>query len=99
MKKSTIIFLSVNVIGVIVYLVFVLGIRANIKMEQRDFADFGDILNFLMSAVPVALACFIYCIIFGVKSTYQRNRQDISAFVLIVITWVVLILTLRSLSF
>lgn len=102
MKKSTLIFLILNFSGLLLFLLFNLGIRETMKAEQRNYVEIGDSLNFLTRAVPVLLLCFIYSFIWGIKSAFDafrwHNYQGFLALSAVVGAWIGLILILRSIN-
>ena len=101
MKRATIIYLVVNAVGLVLFLWLVFRIEQFARMEQRDYRDFGDSLNFLMTAVPVFLACAVYTLAWGVKAlfdyTRKRGAQGLKALATVTCAWTVMIVSLRIL--
>jgi hypothetical protein len=95
MNKTTRIYLIINLIGICLFLLIDVGIIRAIHSEHRDAPDFGDSLNFLMMAAPVVLVCFVYSIIWGLKSILKRNYQGSLALLFVATAWGVIILLLR----
>ena len=72
MKRATAVYLVVNMIGLIFYLLVVLGIRDFARAEHRNYYDFGDSLNFIIWARPVWLAAGAYSCFWGIRSLLDR---------------------------
>ena len=102
MKASTLAYLISNLVGLFLFLSFVAGINESIKAEGRDYGDFGDGLNFFMTAVPVFLLCSLYSLIWAVKSAiavYRRNDYEgVIALVVAGVAWALLLLVLKFCS-
>ena len=99
MKRATTIYLIFNAGGLVLFLWFVFRIEHFARSEQRDYRDFGDSLNFLMTAVPVFLACCLYSLIFGIRGVldYVRKRgaQSLKALAAVACAWAALYVSLR----
>jgi hypothetical protein len=59
MKNNTIIFSSINLVGLFLYCWFIGGIVHLAKMEQRDYYDGVDGITYFCTAIPVLLFCFL----------------------------------------
>ena len=49
---------AANCVVMLFVLAVYVGIVRQQKMEERDFADFGDGLNFFVAAMPALALCF-----------------------------------------
>lgn len=100
MKKSIIISSAFNLIGLLLYIHFITRIVAFARMEQRDYYDFGDGLNYILTAVPVFLFCLLLNITWGVKALVAIfKRRDYSSAVacgMVVAVWTTTILIIRK---
>jgi hypothetical protein len=100
MKRSTLVYLIVNLLGLLLFIYFIHSIDALIKAEQRDYSDFGDSIKFFTTAVPVFLLCFVYSIIWGFKAGldayHKHDYQSLYALVIVVSAWTCSILILRN---
>jgi hypothetical protein len=99
MKRATAIYLASNLVGLLLFLWFVLRIEQFAHAEQRDYRDFGDSLHFLMTAVPVFLVCCAYSLVWGIKALkeYFRKRggESLKALAAVICAWAALILAIR----
>ncbi len=95
MNTATRVYLTVNIVGLCLFLLADFSIVQDIKAEHRDYPDFGDSLTFLVTGVPVFLLCFGYSVIFGVTSFLKRNYRGLIATLAVVAIWSGLILILR----
>ena len=99
MKASTLVYLISNLVGGFLFLLFTNRIYGNMQAEGRDYSDFGDGLNFFLTAVPVFLLCLIYNFVWAIKSAFdvyrRQNYEGRIALVTVVGSWTVLIIALR----
>jgi hypothetical protein len=102
MKKSSIIFSTANLIGMLICLAFVAGTRQQALMEQRDSYDFGDSLHFIMIVLPVLGVCLLLNIVWGVVALIAvlRRRDYRSALGCLVVAalWAVVIPVARGIA-
>jgi hypothetical protein len=75
MKKSTIIFSTANLIGIVLYWLFVGSICQQARAEQRNYYDFGDSLTFILTALPAFLMCFLLNVAWGVMALVAVFRR------------------------
>ena len=54
MNRTSLLYAGTNVAGIFFYVFFVRAIQHQIQMEERG-SDFGDCLNFIVTALPVLL--------------------------------------------
>jgi len=84
------------------FLFIVLRIQQRINLEQRDYSDFGDSLDFLTASVPVFALSLIYSVAWGIGSVIeavrQRTYQGFMALGLVAASWSGLIFALGRLS-
>jgi hypothetical protein len=89
-KKFTIIYLISNLIGILLYSVFLLHIAYSIKSEHRS-PDFGDSLNVIMTAIPVMLLCGLFSLVWAIISLINiyrhRDYQGVIALTVEIATW------------
>jgi hypothetical protein len=104
MKKSTLIYLISNLAGCAIYFILALHIRSEIRTEERAYVDFGDSLNFAMTALPVFLVCCVYSLFWCAKVSLDffrgRSLEGLRALVALMIAvngWSWLIVGLRDL--
>lgn len=101
-KPALVIYISANLIGFLLFLVSVSAICHTAKMEQRDYYDFGDSLNFILTGLPVFLLCLLFNIAWGLKALidvfHHRNYQAAMASVVLVAVWVATILIVRMIT-
>lgn len=80
MKRSTCAYLVANLVGLLLCVLFVTWIIQTARIERRDNYDFGDSLNFLLTAVPVFLLSLLLNMGWGVKALIDIcRRQDYRA--------------------
>jgi len=74
------IYIYANLFRLFLIFVFVNSIFQMEKQEERSYSDFGDSLQFLVTVVPVFLACQIYSLIWGIKAILEiLRRRDYQA--------------------
>jgi hypothetical protein len=71
-----IIYMAANLVGVFLYLMFVVNTGNFAKMEQRHYYDFGDSLNFILFAWPVLLLCLLINVLWGIKAMIDIFRRN-----------------------
>jgi hypothetical protein len=101
MKKATVAYLLFNFAAVVLYVFFVLRIREGAKAELRDYYDFGDSLNFIMTGVPVLLVCVAYSLFWSIRSVVEIARrhgfQSLKALAAVTCVWTGLLFALKHL--
>ena len=75
MKKSTIIFSTANLVGLLLFLFFTASIVNLAKDEQRDFYDGIDGVTFFCTAVPVLLVCLLLNVCWTIKALIDIFRR------------------------
>lgn len=99
MKRSTIVFLAANAIGMLICLAFVTGTYRHAVMEQRNSYDFGDSLNFFLFVQPVLGVCLLLNIVWGVMALIPvlqgRGYRSALACVVVVALWAAVFLLAR----
>ena len=97
-RRATIVYAVVNLIGMCVFYAVVEGIVAMARREERVY-DFGDSLNFLEKAVPAFLLCALYSVGWAVKAAMDirrhRDYQASIALMIIVAAWTTVYLLAR----
>ena|ERR1700722_3240664 len=92
-------YLGANLIGIVLYLLFVSAICNTAKMEERDYYDFGDSLNYILTALPVYLLCLLLNVLWGLKALKEilqrRDFHSAVACVVAVALWVTAKLIVR----
>jgi hypothetical protein len=87
----TIVYLLVNLAGFLLFIFFVNKIENGIKAEQRDYADFGDSLIFLVTGFPVFLVCFLINFIWGCRAIIDAIKhklyERLIALLVVVAVW------------
>jgi len=84
MRRSTLVYLGVNVIGALTFLFFVHRIYSEIKSEQREY-DFLDFLAFSQTVFFVMIPCGIYSLVWFIKSVWDIfRRRDFQAFIALI---------------
>ncbi|HWB58854.1 MAG TPA: hypothetical protein VG733_05150 [Chthoniobacteraceae bacterium] len=101
MKPSLIVYIVANLAGLFIFVMLVFAIYDNAKMEERDYYDFGDSLNFLVTAVPVFLLCSLLNAGWLIKAVVQAVRHrpwrgDAIACACSVTTWAGTMLLLKA---
>jgi hypothetical protein len=96
MKKSTLIFIVTNLVGMIVIFFFCVSTANFAKTEQRDYYDFGDSLSVILIALPVLLVCFVVDACWGIKALIgifrRRDYRGSAPFAVVVAAWALLYL-------
>jgi heme/copper-type cytochrome/quinol oxidase subunit 2 len=102
MKRPTFTYLAINFVCMLLFLFFVLRIEQRISSEQRVYSDFGDHLDFLVTAVPMLALSIIFSVAWGIASVIeavrQRTYQKLMALGLVAASWSGLVFVLRRLS-
>ncbi len=102
MKKSTIIFSAANLLGMVLCWLFVAGICGQAHQEQRDYYDFGDSMSFILTAVPVFLACLLLDVVWSgmalVAFIRRRDYQPAVACLAVAVAWVLVYLSSRLMT-
>jgi hypothetical protein len=95
-------FVIANASGLALFVHFVLKIERTIRLEERSGPDFGDSLNFLLTAAPVAAIVLLLNAAWAVFAVlaYIRGRRTGAAIALSLVTacWVVTVAVLRGFS-
>ena len=101
MKRTTIIYLVLNAVGIVLFAWFVYRIEALACAEGRSYRDCVDGVTFYTTAVPVFLVCGAISCLWGVKVIWdlakRKGTGSMKALVSVVCGWVVAIIALRSL--
>ena len=96
MKKSKLIFIVTNLVGMIYIFLFYVSTANFAEMEQRDYYDFGDSLSFIIYALPVLLVCFVVNACWGIKALIgifrRRDYRGSAPFAVVVSAWALLYL-------
>ena len=102
MKKATIIYLLSNLVGFLLFYYFCHRIDQRILNDGGDEFEFGDALEFQATAFPVLVVCFVYSLIWAIKSGFdifrRHNYQGLLALIIVVGSWVSLILIHRKMN-
>lgn len=97
MKKSLLIYLTANAVGLFVFFGVVAGICHQAAMERRDYYDIGDSLNFMLFAVPGFLLCLLLNGLWAARALVdifrRRSYQAAVIFALVVAIWTALFLS------
>lgn len=78
MKTACKIYVGANLLGLLLYAVFIMRIQYEMHTEQRHSADFGDSVTFALTALPVLLAFSITnasWAIWGSTRFIRRNER------------------------
>ena len=96
MKKSTIIFTAINLVGMIYIFLFCVSTANFAKMEHRDYYDFGDSLSIILFAFPALLICLVVNACWGIKALIgilrRRDYRGSAPFAVVVAAWALLYL-------
>lgn len=102
MKKSTIAFSALNIVGMLCLVCYVLSARLQAMMEGRDSYDFGDSFGLLLLLVPIVFLCFIANIVWLVMAAVdiyrERNYRSVVACVAVVVLWAAVVQANRMLA-
>jgi hypothetical protein len=102
MKKSTVAFSALNLLGMICLVFWVLSARHLAVMEGRDSYDFGDSLGFLMFVIPVLFLCLVANIVWlamaAVEIYRRRNYRSAAACMMMVLLWIAIVQVNRKLA-
>jgi len=92
MKKQTIIFSGINLVGLGLISLLILGMANQARTEQRDFYDFGDSFLFLLVAGPILIVCVLVNLYWGFQALVdffkRRDHQALVAFSVVAVAWV-----------
>ncbi len=92
MKKSTIILTSINLIGLFLFSIHILGIYHNAKLEERNYYDFGDNLSFKIIDLPIFYFCCLLDVFWAVKAVidiFRRDYQSVCVLTAVTLIWMV----------
>ena len=96
MKKIPLIYSVTNLIGLLFFFCFFVSAANFAKIEQRDYYDFGDSLNFILIGLPVLLVCFLVNTCWGIKALIdvfrRRDYRASVAFAVVAAAWAMLYL-------
>ena len=102
MKKSTLIFSAINLVGLVFCWLFVAGICELARSEQRDYYDFGDSITFIVTVVPVFLVCLLLDVAWSVMALVafirRRDYQPAMACFVVAVVWVLAYLSMRLMT-
>lgn len=91
MKKSSIAFSALNLLGMLCLVSYVFAARFQAIMEGRNSSDFGDGLGFLLLVIPIVFLCLICNIAWAVMAAVdiyrERNYRSVAAFMSVVVLW------------
>jgi hypothetical protein len=74
-KMAVVIYVCVNLLGILLIQTSHSAIAHTIKMEERDAPDFGDLLNFKSTVLPILGACLVINIAWVVKGLVDAFRR------------------------
>ena len=98
-KSALVIYAVANLLGLLLFLSSVLAIMHNAKLEERDYYDFGDSLNFILLGLPILGICLLLNLAWVVKALIDifRCREYLSlvAAAVVLAVWVTSILIVR----
>jgi uncharacterized membrane protein len=101
-KKSSIIFSAVNLIGLFFCCLFVANICLQARLEQRDYYEFGDSLYFTLTALPVFFLCLFVDVVWAILAVVaiyrRRDYQSAAACGVVAAIWMLTILLVRHMT-
>lgn len=101
MKRTTAVYLAVNLVGILLFAWFVYRIEALAHAEERHSRDGVDGITFFTTAVPVFLVCVVSSCIWVVKVLFdivkKRGFGSLRALVAVACAWTAVIFSLRFL--
>ena len=99
MKLMLYLFTVANLAGLFLYTHFVRAIQQMMQMEERDYSDFGDNVEFMCTALPVLVICLLLNFVWGsmgLRDAAQfRGWRSFASCAVIVVVWVTTILMVR----
>jgi len=99
--RARTIYLVANALGLILYAAFAVRVHLQIRAEHRD-SDFGDSLNFALTAFPVLITFFAVNLSWGswalVRLLRHRQHEPILACGSALAMWVITVVAARQLS-
>ena len=102
MRASPKTYLVANAVGLLLYTAIVVRIAHKIRAENRGGADFGDGMNFALTAFPVLMAFVAVNLTWIVWSSAQairrREYQGVALGAAMIASWVLAVLLLRQIS-
>jgi len=102
MKKSTIAFSALNLLGMLCLVLYMLGARHQAVMEGRGYYDFGDSFGFLLLVMPIVFLCLVgniaWVVMAAVDIYRERNYRSVSAFVAVAVLWAAFVQVDRMLA-
>jgi hypothetical protein len=103
MKKITILISVVNLVGMLVYMAFVLSTRQQAVMEERDYYEFGDSLNYILMMYPIFLLCLLSGVVWGITALAtilrQRDYKPAVAWAIVAALWAVVIPVAKEMAY
>ena len=101
MKRTTAVYLAVNLLGILLFAWFVYRIEALAHAEERHYRDGVDGITFFTTAVPVFLVCVVGSCIWAAKALIdivkKRGFGSFRALVAVACAWAAVIFSLRFL--
>ena len=102
MKRTTIIYLVLNAIGIMLFAWFVYRIEALAHAEGRSLRDGVDGITFYTTAVPVFLACVMLSCLWSVQIIWdlvkKKGSGSLKALASVACGWTAAIIAIRFLS-
>jgi len=97
MEKHRKIFLIANIVGLGLYVFFVFRIKWFISLEKREYPDFGDNLNYLMTAAPTLLLFILILVVFFIFTILKKDMKGVRIAGIICALWLSVFFLLRLL--
>jgi hypothetical protein len=101
MKRTTALYLLLNIAGILLFVWFVYRIEAQAHAEERHYRDAVDGVTFFTTAVPVFLACvvlgFAWVIKVFIDVARKRGFESLKVLIAVACVWVVVIASMRFL--
>ena len=101
MKRTTAIYLFLNLTGILLFAWFVYRIEALARAEERHYRDAVDSVTFITTAVPVFFVCAIESCAWAVKVLIdvvkKRGFESLKALIAVASMWIVVVVSLRFL--
>ena len=102
MRASPRAYVVANAIGLLLYAAAVFRINHQIKTEGRPGADFGDSMNFALTAFPVLMAFaavnLTWIVWAGIRSIRRQEHQLAALGCAMMASWILAVVLVRQLS-
>lgn len=101
MNPGSSLYAGVNAVGWLLYVGVVHSIQHTMHVEQRNYAEFGDSLDFLTTGLPILVVCFLWNCAFGIAGlllALARQYELIFLWVVSAVGWVATIFLLPRLT-